>query len=289
MRRRMSVRRAAARLRYSVPAAFVVLALAACGDDDPSGPGNTDEVSGWFEDVNAGAGADVSIVDAPAPEETGGTGIDASLLASFISGGTTQLEVSSFEDFDGLVLALEGVAGHIAIDYSTDRTGDTISITLNGDLPPGSFELQVAPTRGSEVGAYSTIPVSIVPVGTGAVQVSISWDAPSDVDLHVVEPGGEEIFWLNDVAASGGVLDLDSNPGCDIDNVNNENITWEDPPSGQYIVRVDYFASCGVSETNYVVTVRVEGEDTRTYSGTLTGEGDSGGEGSGITVATFTF
>lgn len=290
MRGRMSVRRAAARLRFVVPAAFVALALGACGDDDPSDPG-ADEVAEWFENVSAGLGAEVSIVDASAPEESGGPGVAASLLASFISGGTTQLDVSSFEQFDGLVLALEGVRGHVAVDFGSDRSDATISITLQGDLPSGIFELRVAGRQGSQVGDYVTIPVSVVQVGTGDVQVSVSWDAPSDVDLYVVEPGGEEIFYGNPFSASGGMLDLDSNAGCSIDNVNNENITWgEDasPPSGQYTVRVNYWDSCGVSATNYVVTVRLEGQDTRTYTGSLTGAGVGGAEGAGSVVATFT-
>ena len=29
---------------------------------------------------------------------------------------------------------------------------------------------------------------------TGDVQVSVAWNTPSDVDLHVVDPFGEEIF-----------------------------------------------------------------------------------------------
>lgn len=58
------------------------------------------------------------------------------------------------------------------------------------------------------------------------------------------------------------MLDLDSNPACFLDNINNENITYEDgtPPSGEYTVVVDYFSDCGVAtETNFVVTVRANG------------------------------
>ena len=50
--------------------------------------------------------------------------------------------------------------------------------------------------------------------------------ALSDVDLHVVDPRGEEVFYGHPNSASGGRLDLDSNAACDLDHKRNENITW---------------------------------------------------------------
>ena len=119
----------------------------------------------------------------------------------------------------------------------------------------------------------------------------MSWDAPSDVDLHLVDPSGEEVYYGNTASASGGVLDLDSNPACAIDGKNNENITWPSgtPPHGTYTVRLDYYDGCGVSATKYLVTVQVKGQTTRTFSGTFSGGGDGGAEGSGINITTFTY
>ena len=133
--------------------------------------------------------------------------------------------------------------------------------------------------------------MSVITVGTGEIQVSVSWDVESDVDLHLVEPNGEDIYYGNDLSASGGALDLDSNAGCSIDGKKNENITWPSrtPPRGTYIVRLDYWDSCGVAKTNYVVTVRVKGRTPQTFSGAFTGLGDSGGSGSGIQITTFTY
>jgi uncharacterized protein YfaP (DUF2135 family) len=48
------------------------------------------------------------------------------------------------------------------------------------------------------------VPVTLTPVGTGDVQVTVTWDADSDLDLHVVEPSGEEIFYGHPVSATGG-------------------------------------------------------------------------------------
>jgi uncharacterized protein YfaP (DUF2135 family) len=128
-------------------------------------------------------------------------------------------------------------------------------------------------------------------VGTGSIQVNVSWDVDSDVDLHVVDPSGEEIYYGHTASASGGSLDLDSNAGCSLDHKRSENITWpaNSAPRGTYIVRVDYWSSCGVSATNYTVTAQVAGQPVRVQSGTFTGDGDGGSRGSGTTIWTFTY
>jgi hypothetical protein len=143
------------------------------------------------------------------------------------------------------------------------------------------------------------LPVSIIEVGTGKLQVSLSWDQPNDVDLHLVEPDGEEIYYGTDYSSNGGVLDLDSNPGCSIDGVQNENITYSDESTveaGTYIVRVDLYDGCNVAaQTNYIVTARLNGELiaqqslTNPYNGNFTAGslGDNGGAGSGVQVMQF--
>ena len=131
--------------------------------------------------------------------------------------------------------------------------------------------------------------VEVAPVGAGEVQVTLSWDADSDLDLHVVDPNGEEIYYLATDVESGGELDLESNPGCAIDSIRNEHVSWtrKSPPPGTYVVRLDHWSNCGVPETNYEVSVYNSGE-TSTFSGTFTGEGERGGRGSGEEITTFT-
>ncbi|MGB8294106.1 MAG: hypothetical protein WCG85_01630 [Polyangia bacterium] len=95
----------------------------------------------------------------------------------------------------------------------------------------------------------------------GTLVVSLDWDAPVDLDLHVQTPilatndAGLVTVWakarsaepnLPDGGGSDGVLDLDSNEDCQIDGRDRENVVWTgQPPSGHYIVRVDAFSLCG--------------------------------------------
>lgn len=288
MSRRMSWLPGARPTMRTLFVAAAALTFAACGgdDDDPSGPGDAELIESWLETVAADGAVGVSMVEEPAPAASGGPEVEAELTGSFITGGTTTLSVGGAA-FDGLVIALQGVEGYVDVDYSGARSAASVAITLNNQLPGRIFSLQVAGRSGSNVGQYVTIPVSVTQVGAdGPIQVSVSWDKLSDVDLHVIDPTGEEIYFAHRESESGGELDLDSNAGCSIDGVNNENITWgdnDDPASGTYTVMVHYWDPCGEGTTNYIVTVRVDGQPLNTIAGTLTAEDEED------IVTTFTY
>jgi hypothetical protein len=179
-------------------------------------------------------------------------------------------------------------SGYLEISLKDAAASINVVLTVTQGLP-GSFVFHYAAVdAGGKQGAVTRQGVSAIRVGTGQVQVSISWDVDSDVDLHVVDPNQDEIYYEEPEASSGGELDLDSNAECDLDHKKNENITWQKAPAGKFVVRVDYWDNCGVTATNYVVTVQVNGQPTRTFSGKLTGKGDQGGAGDGNDVTTFT-
>jgi hypothetical protein len=187
------------------------------------------------------------------------------------------------------VEATGGIGGHYEINLPSAQRTAGVLLTFPQDVPLSEFELlfAVADPAGA-VGPYVGLPTTVTPVGTGDVQVTLSWDVDSDVDVHVIGPDGEEIYYGNRESATGGKLDLDSNAACRIDGVRNENVTWPvgTAPRGQYTVRVDYWDSCGVSRTNYTVRISNGGEG-QIIRGSLTGLGDQGGAGDGVTVATF--
>jgi hypothetical protein len=92
----------------------------------------------------------------------------------------------------------------------------------------------------------------------GTLVISLDWDAPVDLDLHVQVPADNDagfvIVWAKARSAepnlpdggSDGTLDFDSNEDCQIDGLDRENVVWTgQPPTGHYIVRVDAFSLCG--------------------------------------------
>ena len=60
-----------------------------------------------------------------------------------------------------------------------------------------------------------------VEVQVGDPQFTLLWDTKADIDLHVVEPGGKEIYWNDRKGRQGGELDVDN-----IDGFGPENIYW---------------------------------------------------------------
>ena len=187
-------------------------------------------------------------------------------------------------------MAISNINGYYDVTLPTASTSAQLLITFAQTLTQTSLPLLIVGGDATgKIGASAAVTASVTHVGTGQVQVSLSWDKPSDLDLHVIDPSNAEIYWASRSSSSGGTLDLDSNAGCSIDHVNNENITWaSSAPSGTYKVLVDNWSSCSQSPINFVVTVTVAGRAPQTFTGQFTDAGDGGGAGSGRLITTFT-
>ncbi|MGH7537888.1 MAG: YfaP family protein [Gemmatimonadales bacterium] len=262
---------------------------ATCGKDSTA---PTFSIADYISSVGVSGTAVLGVlVQGNAPAAGSGPTVTPSAPAAVINGGSAQVQLSGSAGFTNVILAVQGREDYYQITLPGSVTLVDLIVSLSQDIPTTSFNLQYAVGSGASVGAYAGSSIAVIPVGSGPVQVSVSWNVNSDVDLHLVEPGGEEIYYANSTSAAGGVLDLDSNAGCSIDGVRNENITYPSttPPTGQYIVRVDYWDACGVAQTNYVVTVRIQGQTPLTFTGNFTGLGDQGGAGSGVLVTNFTY
>jgi hypothetical protein len=120
--------------------------------------------------------------------------------------------------------------------------------------------------------AVATSPALVPP--DAALVVSLAWDVGADLDLHVVDPLGNEIFHGDPSsrpppspghppgsdAGSFGYLDADSDAQCTIDGRNQENVVWVmPPPSGRYLVRVDATSLCGEPIAHWTVTATLNG------------------------------
>jgi len=216
-----------------------------------------------------------------------------------ITGGSATLNVNFadyayVEEIIGIIVWADDYSGYYQMPLE-DCTGDKELLLLlrafvEPEEPPGSLTVNFQVV--DEIGRVSPAvqkTLSVEDVGSGDIQVSVAWDHDDDVDLHVVEPAGCEIYYANDICGSGGWLDLDSNPACSIDGINNENIFWPigQAPTGTYIVRMDFYSDCTSLGVNYTTTLHYCG-NVEVYDGYFApGTDDSGGAGSGVEVATF--
>jgi hypothetical protein len=169
-----------------------------------------------------------------------------------------------------------------------------VLISFNHLSGYNKFKLMFSLKSGGSVSQVNEHSVTINPSANSSdnLQISLNWAYPVDMDLHVQTPDGNDIYYGSPVGQNGGMLDLDSNPTCIIDNVNNENITWGNnlPASGTYILRADLWSACNFHDSiPFILTLNKKGLTT-TYSGKFSPPDQSyGGALSGRIIASFDF
>src|SRR5262245_21837041 len=218
------------------------------------------------------------------PQPNGGPPVAAppTPAGTLVTRGSTVVRLSAPQSFQAVYLSVGNVprkiGGFWQLQLPAPTTDLLLVLKLSGQVPSPTFDLQLAlSSQLGVVGPYSEVPTNVIR-GTSELEITVWWDKPSDLDLNVIEPSGEEVYWGNNMSATGGMLDQDSNIECAIDNKNNESIRWTKAPSGTFAVRLDYYSSCGVSETKYVLAVNHNGT-SQLYQGTFTGAGSNGAVG----------
>jgi hypothetical protein len=190
-------------------------------------------------------------------------------------------------------------------------TPDDPSFAANAAFPtsivPGSYTLVVRamdaagnfgpPTTQTLLGESSPT----TPPPTGDLVVTLTWDTESNLDLHVVDPTGAEIYWGAQSSqppfpsggtdgGSYGYVDDDSNANCVIDGLRREDAIWpQPPPSGQYTVRVDAASLCGQPMADWNVRVLLYGKTIAQASGIAVDADTRGSHGAGTGVLALQF
>ncbi len=226
--------------------------------------------------------------------------------ASFISGGAGffSAHFSNYKSKPGtLFIGFKGKTGFWKVPLSGSSTQSRIVLVLKQKYRTSPLTIYVIAREADGTwGQLSYRGLKILEAGGGPLQVSVLWTTPTDVDLHLEEPSGDDIYYgcgginwhpqPNQPACktpSGGTLDIDSNAACGIDNINNENIFYGGtPPVGHYIIRVDYWDNCDVSgPTDFIVTLWKAGH-LQAWSGSFdANDADSGGAHSGRIIHQF--
>lgn len=201
------------------------------------------------------------------------------------------------------VLGAGGMQGTFRVRPRVE--GDALAFDVILPAAPAQAALQIEQSSAIQlksqliglsgsVGAPQTVELQRLEVPAGPIQVYLIWGTDTDVDLHVVEPGGTEIFWGNTRSESGGELFLDSNSDCVIDRNNTENISWPEgtqPPFGEYVVRANLWSACEHQfQTLALGRVTVCGESKPLLPARFTPDNaNQSGAGAGLEVGRFNF
>jgi len=233
---------------------------------------------------------DAILVSDDMPTTTTDETIEVSMNQQVIPGGSSYVSLISETIAKKILVGIEGQTGYYEITPVKARSNEysfVFMVEQDIELPENNtgFTIKVAIVDENDgISEIWQTYVGLKVVGTGALQVSLSFDNAKDVDLHLIEPEYNDengnpvpfydrhIYFANSFATSGGELDLDSNAGCSIDNVNNENITYNENDAfvapGTYKVYVDLYENCQPElATNYVVVVTYGGRQIASKSG----------------------
>jgi hypothetical protein len=205
-----------------------------------------------------------------------GVPAEARVRAADASGGTDVTEyLVSFEGYPGFFRLPTMVQTELGVVSAAGSDGATVRFTIGAPMlpdhtyaPPGHpFEARMVIAAVDSQGHVSSQirrALSILPVGTGDVEVAMTMSLATDLDLYVTDPAGTVVYFGNTGGFSGGHLDLDANAACSGHmGANSEHIFWPQglAPAGNYTVRVAHYESCiGGQPVDYRVTVRVCGE-----------------------------
>lgn len=208
--------------------------------------------------------------------------LDVNMNNRVLAGGTNIATIVSSVQYDKFYVGIKGVSGYYEYVpenfYHEDGTYVyTIPLEYSMDYQM-NIEVQISASRGDCVTGIFTQDIQFVKSQEGALNVVLTFDNDKDLDLYLVTPSGIVIYYGNpggtfdfpngEVAFMG--LDHDSNAGCAIDGLNNENIVISDEfvEPGEYKVYVDLFSNCNPTiATNWTCTVRYKGELVQTRTG----------------------
>jgi hypothetical protein len=172
----------------------------------------------------------------------------------------------------GKVIVIEQSVTIIDVFVLTNvLTGDPIT------RPPGTAGPDDVPGGpGATPSPGLTVPPD-VQLGTGDVQVTLLWSGGEDLDLHVTDPSGFELYFSTarapSTSPSGGQLDVDDTAGCGGPaGTHVENIFWPEggAPTGDYSAVVQNYRGCEGTAT-FQLRITVAGTVVHDESGSLSG------------------
>lgn len=255
-----------------------LMSVTSCGDDNDAAPGNqapeTPETPTFADTYFSIEGGTYN--DAQMPEATSEAELDNVVFNSqALSGGTNIFVIQTEQPMQEFYVGVAGQSGYYTVPaYAQDnlRSGGysyLINLLYGSEVSSGNMQTVLS---GRDLDGLvlrpRTLNVEFVETFKGALEINLTFSNAKDIDLHLFTPSGNHIYYGNrgfDVMNENGEvverygLDKDSNPSCNIDNLNNENIVIPSRfvENGEYTVKIDLYENCNRSiETLWNIVAR---------------------------------
>ena len=146
---------------------------------------------------------------ADVPEPNGGPAVVVSGNHVIASGGAAFLDVIPEPGTyaDKLLISVGGVSfGYYEVDVQGAATPHRLVGEIRFDLDPaferGCVAVSAVDSSGA-VGPPECHTIVQESVAAGEVEITLSWDSYADLDLHVADPNGDEVYYGSEEVASG--------------------------------------------------------------------------------------
>jgi len=245
------------------------------------------------------------------PAATTSTAISGlSINQRALQGGMNIITVVTDKTYKRFFVGVKGVPGYWiytpesgnATTRAASSNTYTIPVMYSPELDTNVTMLISGEDENGDVTEPYEAEISFVDSESGELNINLTFSNAKDVDLHLFMPNGEHIFYgarggsvqTTDGSTVSYGLDHDSNAGCTIDNLNNENIyiPAELIQPGTYRVVVDMYSNCDPSSaTSWSIVTRYKGELISTTAGANPASGVypvGAGNGDMSTAMTFT-
>lgn len=194
-----------------------------------------------------------------------------------MANGANFVQIASTTVYEEFYIGVEGVDGYwrYVPENVTSRADDTYHRYIIPFVYSENFGRDInviISGKDGEGKIYDKIqlPVKFVESQSGDLNINLTFSNEKDVDLYLILPDETTIYYGNkggsyeledgDIITYG--LDHDSNAGCNIDGLKNENIFLPTQliQSGTYTVLVDMYRNCDRNiATDWMVVVRYKG------------------------------
>ena len=178
--------------------------LSGCEKPEPLSS-TTGSISDLVTDVSVRGGSVPGLlVEGAAPTGTLGPVATVAGITAAVNGGSAAMNVAGSVVYTRLLVSAVGADDYYSVPLPSASSLENVVVSLSPDVEGSQLRLRYALEGANGVGPYVDQTLRIVRAGSGDVQASVAWTGASDVDLHVFDPSGEQVYFSNRLAASGG-------------------------------------------------------------------------------------